>query len=115
MKRAYGREIERLVRLHINHITKVEFLDAFRAAFFNVFGEENVQAGFRGTGLVPYDPDIIISKLNVKLRTPTPTGPPTAAADPWTSQTPKNPYKATSQSNFIKDRITRHQTYAPRH
>ena len=113
LKRAYGREIERLVRLHINHITKVEFLDAFRAAFFNVFGEENVRAGFRGTGLVPYDPDMIISKLDVKLRTPTPTGPPTAAADPWTSQTPKNPYEATSQSNFIKDRIARHQDSSP--
>ncbi|ERF70741.1 hypothetical protein EPUS_05093 [Endocarpon pusillum Z07020] len=36
---------------------------------------ENIKAGFQGTGLVPYDPQAVLSKLDIKLRTPTPTGP----------------------------------------
>ena len=108
LKRAYGKEIENLVRAHINHITKVEFLSAFIAAFFAAFSEENVRAGFRGSGLVPLDPDTVISKLDIKLRTPTPTGPPPASSDPWISKTPQNPIEATSQSEFIKSRIAIH-------
>jgi hypothetical protein len=34
--------------------------------------EKNVWGGFQGTGLVPLDPESVISKLDVKLRTPTP-------------------------------------------
>jgi hypothetical protein len=113
LKRAYGKEIENLVRAHINHITKVEFLSAFKDAFFAAFGEENVRAGFRGSGLVPLNPDTVISKLDVKLRTPTPTGPPPTSSDPWISKTPQNPIEATSQSEFIKSRIAAHQNSSP--
>lgn len=34
--------------------------------------KENVRAGFRGSGLVPLDPEAVLSKLDVRLRTPTP-------------------------------------------
>jgi hypothetical protein len=37
LKRAYSREIEALIRHHINHITKLEFLPAFKAAFTRLF------------------------------------------------------------------------------
>lgn len=57
------------------------FLLAFKAAHFNTMTEENIQAGFRGAGLVPYDPQAVLLKLDVKLRTPTPTGPPLLTAD----------------------------------
>ena len=70
---------------------------------------ENVQAGFRGTGLMLFNPQAVISKLDIKLRTPTPTGPPPANADPWVSQTPCNPTKAISQSAFVRSRIANHQ------
>jgi hypothetical protein len=113
LKRAYGKEIENFVRAHINHITKVEFLSAFKNAFFAAFGEGNVRAGFRGSGLVPLDPDTVISKLDVKLRTPTPTGSPPTSSDLWTSKTPQNPIEATSQSEFIKSRIATHQNSSP--
>jgi hypothetical protein len=33
LKRAYSREVEGLIRDHINHVTKLEFLPAFKAAF----------------------------------------------------------------------------------
>ena len=74
MKRAYGREIEGFIKSHVNHITKAEFLIAFQAAFSKVFTPNNVKAEFRGAGLVPLNPEQVISKLDVKLSTPSPTG-----------------------------------------
>jgi hypothetical protein len=56
LKQLYGREIEKLMRMHITHISKLEFLSSFRTAFFHSFTEENIQAGFIGSGLMPYDP-----------------------------------------------------------
>ena len=73
--------------------------------------KSNNKGGFRGSGLVPFDPEAVISKLDVKLRTP--TGPLSTAADPWVSQTPQNPAEAISQSEFIKNRIARHQESSP--
>ncbi|KFY28671.1 hypothetical protein V491_00352 [Pseudogymnoascus sp. VKM F-3775] len=37
LKRAYGRQIETYVKAHINHITKVEFFIAFKAAYLETF------------------------------------------------------------------------------
>ncbi|EAQ88886.1 hypothetical protein CHGG_05505 [Chaetomium globosum CBS 148.51] len=66
LKQAYGRLIEELMRAHINHITKLEFLCAFREAFFASMTERNIQGGFAGAGIVPYDPERVLSKLDIK-------------------------------------------------
>lgn len=91
LKRAYSQQIKRLVKSHINHVAKVDFLIAFKAAFFTTMRETNMKAGFRASVLVPLDPDIVLSKLDIKLRTPTPPESPAAATGPWISQTPYNP------------------------
>ena len=85
LKRAYGRQIEMFIKAHINHITKVEFFLAFTAAYKESMTAQNCQAGFRGAGLVPFDPQAVLSKLDVKLRTPTPSRPSTANTTPWVS------------------------------
>lgn len=75
LKRAYSREIEGLVRHHINHInhiTKLEFLPAVKAAYDRSFTPANIQSAFQGSGLIPHQPDVVLSKLDVQLRTPTP-------------------------------------------
>jgi hypothetical protein len=82
LKQAYGREIEGLIRMSITHISKLEFLQAFRSAFYTAITENNVRGGFAGAGLVPYDPDKVISKLDIQLRTPTPPRPPSASTSP---------------------------------
>jgi hypothetical protein len=46
LKRAYSREIEALIRNHINHITKLEFLPAFKAAFTQPFTAANIHSAF---------------------------------------------------------------------
>jgi hypothetical protein len=113
LKRAYSRQIEDLIKASIHHITKLEFLVAFKAAFFAAMGEENIKGGFRGAGLVPFNPQAVLDKLDVKLRTPTPTGPPKPGASPWFSQTPHNPTEASSQTELIKTRISNHQGSSP--
>jgi hypothetical protein len=55
----------------------------------------------------------VISRLDVKLRTPTPVEGVDELPAPWVSRTPHNPLEASSQSNFIKNRISRHQGSSP--
>jgi hypothetical protein len=56
---------------------------------------ENITAGFRSAGLVSFNIEAVLSKLDVKFRTPTPPGSPTDA-DPWISQTPHTATEAIS-------------------
>ena len=75
LKRAYGSEISALARNYVTHINKIKFLRTFRAAHDRVFKKENILSSFRGAGLVPLDPEVVISKLDLKPRTPTPPAP----------------------------------------
>jgi DDE superfamily endonuclease/Psq-like protein len=113
LKVAYGRQIEDLMRAHINHISKLEFLCAFREAFFASMTEKNIQGGFAGAGLVPYDPEKVLAKLDVQLRTPTPPVSRPSTALPWMSKTPQNPREADSQTSLLKTRISNHQNSSP--
>jgi len=72
LKQAYSRQVKDLIRIYINHITKLEFLYAFRQAFFASITEKNIQGGFTGAGLIPFDLERVLSKLDIKLRMLTP-------------------------------------------
>lgn len=113
LKKAYGRQIEEMMRKHITHITKADFFPAFYAAFQQAMIRENIQGGFRGAGVVPFSPESVLSRLDVKLRTPTPSEPDPDLPGPWVPKTPNNPIEATSQSEFLKSRIARHQSSSP--
>ena len=65
LKTSYSKQIESLVRVRINHITKLEFLPAFKEAFEAAFTEQNIKSGFRATGLVPYNPANVLSHLDL--------------------------------------------------
>jgi hypothetical protein len=101
------------MRQQCTHVTKEDFIPAFRVAFEESLTESNIKGGFRGAGLIPFDPERVISALDLKLRTPTPQNSRPSTAQPWTSQTPSNTIQATSQSSFIKERVTRHQGSSP--
>jgi hypothetical protein len=110
LKRAYSREIEALIRHHINHITKLEFLPAFKAASERSFTLTNICSAFRGAGLVPLQPDVVLSKLDVQLRTPTPAAMEEAL---WEARTPSNVRELEAQSTLIRDRVRRHKSSSP--
>jgi hypothetical protein len=113
LKTMYGAEISLFIKARITHITKPEFFLAFMAAFRRTFTQENVLGGFLGSGLIPYDPHTVLSKLDVRLRTPTPPGTPDGPPTPWDFKTPQTTNEALSQSTLIKDRIARHQSSSP--
>lgn len=111
LKRAYRRQAEDSMRNQINHITKPEFLPCFKRAYNAAIIPSNIQGGFRGAGLVPFDPQRVISSLDVKLRTPSPPLP--VNNELWQSQTPSNTLELGSQSTLVKTRIQRHIDSSP--
>ena len=113
LKRAYGKALEDFIKSHVNHITKTEFFIAFHAAHVAAMTSQNIQGGFRGAGLVPFDPECVISKLDVKLGTRTPPEATLPQPQPWISQTPHNPTDSISQCEFVKSRISNHQNSSP--
>jgi hypothetical protein len=109
LKRAYSREIESLIHPHINHITKLEFLPAFKAAFIQSFTATNICSAFRGAGLVPLQPEAVLSKLEKQLCTPIPAVPEAI----WEAHTPSNIHELEAQSTFIRDCVRRHKSSSP--
>ena len=70
LKHAYSDGISALACNCIIYIAKEDFLLAFKAAYNKAFTENNIYTGFRGAGLVPFNPNVIILKLNIWLYMP---------------------------------------------
>ncbi|KAJ0125594.1 Uncharacterized protein HZ326_31301 [Fusarium oxysporum f. sp. albedinis] len=94
LKQAYSREIKHLIRCSITYVSKTEFFLAFYAAFQATMTEINIKEGFRGAGIVPLDPEYIVSKLDVQLRTSTPVEEGANQPTPWVLKTPKTVLEA---------------------
>lgn len=78
-------------------------------------GEENVRAGFRATGLIPYNLEIVISQLDFKPKTPTPSNSRPGTATSWGPKTPITAIEAIRSSTTLESRIARHQSSSPTH
>jgi hypothetical protein len=102
LKRKYGDVISGLARNRTSYISKETFLPAFKTAFEQSITKENIQAGFRGAGLVPHDPQAVLSKLDVVVQTPKQS--PQRAAT-WEAQTPRNAREVEAQSTLIRQRV----------
>jgi hypothetical protein len=98
------------MRNRITYITKLEFLPCFIRAYNAAITPSNIQGGFRGAGLVPFNLERVIIALDVRLRTPPPLP---INHEPWQSQTPSNTLKLGSQSTLVKARIQRHIDSSP--
>jgi hypothetical protein len=69
LKQAYSDKISSLAQYSTKQIKKEAFLPAFKAAFKKAMTKENIYAGFKGAGLVPYNLEAVILKLDVVLYT----------------------------------------------
>jgi hypothetical protein len=87
LKQAYKKELRGLADSYIHHIDKKAFLATFRPVFDKAFSKDNISSSFRATGLVPHNPEVVLSKLEVKPRTPTP---PALGPTLWQPKTPSN-------------------------
>jgi hypothetical protein len=115
LKVSYGKQIEQMMRMQITHITKEDFFDAFVEAFHASITQNNVRAGFRAAGLVPFDPESVISRLDPKPITPSPSNSRPGTASSWVPKTPSNAYDATQSSSTLKRKIENHQGSSPTH
>jgi hypothetical protein len=102
LKQAYSYKVKALIRYYINYISKLEFLLAFKVAFTRAFTISNIYLAFRGAGLIPYELDVVLSRLDMQLRTPTL---PTLVEALWEAQTPSNVRKLKAQSTLIRKRV----------
>lgn len=104
LKRKYSQRVRDLARRRVFHINKEGFLPAFKDAFFDVFTKENCQKAFEASGLVPINAQVVLDRLEVRLRTPPE---PLLPETPWQSKTPSNTHEFGSQSKLVRDAFTR--------
>ncbi|CDM38452.1 Probable transposable element [Penicillium roqueforti FM164] len=98
LKRSYGRLVETIIRHRINHIDKLDFLEAYPSARIEAFKPETIKNSFSAAGLLPFLPDQVLSKLNICLRTP----PPPSRDSDWDPKTPSNYIQLQKQASSIK-------------
>ena len=87
------------MRLGINHIDKLDFLEAYPSARIETFKPETIKNSFAAAGLVPFYPNRVISKLDIYLRTPTPL---LYEDSEWEPRTPANYIQLQKQASSIK-------------
>ncbi|ENH75934.1 hypothetical protein FOC1_g10000747, partial [Fusarium oxysporum f. sp. cubense race 1] len=58
-------EIKHLIRDFIIYISKTKFFSTFYIIFKATFIESNIQGGFKGARLMPFNLETIILKLNI--------------------------------------------------
>ena len=109
LKQAFSKQNQNLIRNHIFHINKSTFMDAFKAAYFQSITPQNIQAGFRGSGLHPFNPEAVLSKLDPSFSSPDRP----ASHSSWYAKTPKTTQEVDQQATLIKKRLERHQSSSP--
>jgi hypothetical protein len=94
------------MRVGVNHIDKSDFLLAYFTARTQSLISDTIRSGFAAAGLVLFNPERVLSKLNTQLRTPTPPLPATNQA-PWVPETPHNIQELELQAKLIRDFVQR--------
>jgi hypothetical protein len=110
LKQAYGWNVKQIMGCGVNHIDKHEFLPLYRQARQVALYQNNIQAGFAATGLVPYSPDRMLAELHTEFRTPSPQPCPASDAS-WVAETPHNVAELHKQTALLK-RYLEHRTHS---
>ena len=72
--------------------------------------KKNILASFQGSGIVPLDPEVVLSRIDIEQDTP----PPPAVEDAlWESKTPSNAVEVKAQSTLLRNKMIRHQDSSP--
>jgi len=75
--------------------------------------QANISSSFAATGVLPYDPERVLAKLNTQLRTPTPPLGSAIEQGPWALETPHNTAELELQTKAIKDYLQRRTKSPP--
>ena len=95
------------MRDRVNYIDKSDFLTVYNRARTEAITLANARSGFAATGIVPYNPDRVLTKLNTQIRTPTPPPAPMLPQQ-WIPETPQHPEAVDLQAKSIKESLQRH-------
>ena len=109
LKTAFSNQNQDLIRNHIFHVTKVDFLATFYIAYLATFTQSNIKADFRGSGLYPLDPEAVLSQLDPVPRSLSLP----LSQESWCTKTPSNTQEVEKQATLIKKRLERHQSSLP--
>ena len=60
------------MRNGVNYIDKPDFLIVYNIARTEAITPAIIRSGFAATGLVPFNPNRVLSKLNTQIHIPTP-------------------------------------------
>jgi len=105
LKHLYGIIVQGQMRLGINHIDKDDFLELYLQARAAIYSSSTIQSGFKATGLAPFNPDEVLSRLYIQLQTPLPVRPTLEATASWISETPHNIAELDLQTQAIQGLI----------
>ena len=91
---------------------ELQHFPAFYNAFQATMTERNIKSAFRGAGLIPFNPESVVSKLDVQIRTPPPVEE-IVPSTPCGSKTPTTVLEAEFQTEYLERRIRRHHSSSP--
>jgi len=129
LKHYHSEAIDYATRTGCSDFNKIEFLSALRSIRLQAFKESTILSAFRKTGLIPWNPDAVLSRLleNQTLHhrspiTPPPPTIPPALSTPYTIRSlkrqaeylensdPGSPTFKTNMQRFIRGSIVQAQT-----
>lgn len=113
LKRLYGSLISQKMRLGISHIDKLDFLIAYPQARSDAFKACTIQNSFRAAGIVPFDPEQVLSKLNIQVHTPSPPGSSGSQSSAFCPHTPANVDELLKQASSIKEFLKQRSNSPP--
>ncbi len=106
LKAAYSRLVQDLARRGIFHLDKTDFLANYQRVRPSIHSESNIIAGFRATGLIPANPERVLSSLTI-TKTPSPPRSPQPSSSPWISETPRNTAQIMKQMKLVTTAYSR--------
>ncbi|EEH44254.2 uncharacterized protein PADG_00543 [Paracoccidioides brasiliensis Pb18] len=89
-----------------------EFLGLCAVARKEAMKDMAIRTGFKATGLMPYNPEGVLTRLQSQLHTHSPPGTSHGSQSPWIPKPPCNVAQLEGQSDKIKQRIKR-RTQSP--
>jgi hypothetical protein len=104
LKMAYSYEVMDFMRMGFNSMDKEDFLEIYQRVRIRTFTSAIIESAFTATGLIPDNPDQVLSKLNIQLRTPTPPVIEQPLQQPWIPETPHNVRELELQATAIRRR-----------
>lgn len=103
LKHYYGQKIREMVQNGIHAIDKRDFLSIYTKLHGYAFSKSNIISGFSAAGLTPLKPERVLTKLSVKMKTPTPPSSSSSNQSFCLGRTPANLYELNKQRRQYQD------------